>query len=280
MFSSHFLNNSRFNHLHAAEYSELTWHLWYANGTAAAAVAPFSHSFDLNEVVFSSRDLKLHTGFIGRQHRSHAVPGLAINNLEAKVVAHVVCWKHSSWAVCEMWCLSFLLVSIGLLILKCRWVAYHKWRGFYKQGLQHLLHDLVEPLIQCCIGWKKLNFSSFVTVFILSTGTDLLILEGQTGPAHNNTGVARSIFRLQWETHLYGMTVAEGLIVPRVLELLLSLWKTHLVSCHLRLILHRLDAFPIQRDFRVCQLPLNIPWRPVWSCKISNYENGCTINGQ
>lgn len=70
---------------------ELTWHLWYADGTAAAALAPFAQSFDLNEVVFSSGDLKLHTGFIGLQHRSHAVPGLTIHNLQGK---HGVCWKQ------------------------------------------------------------------------------------------------------------------------------------------------------------------------------------------
>lgn len=105
--------------------------------------------------------------------------------------------------------------------------------------------------IRCCAGWKKLNFSSIVTAFILSSGTDLLILEGQTGPAHNNTGVVRSIFPWQWETHLFGMTVAEDLIVPPVLVLLLSHWQTHLVSCHLRLILHRLDMFPVQKDLGV-----------------------------
>lgn len=62
---SHFLHNSSCSHLHAAEHLELTRHLWYADGTATAAVAPFSQSFDLNEVGFSSGDLKLHTGFIG-----------------------------------------------------------------------------------------------------------------------------------------------------------------------------------------------------------------------
>lgn len=108
-----------------------------------------------------------------------------------------------------------------------------KWRGFYKQDLWHLCHISVETLvsavfqskrtaIKCRIGRKELNFSSILTAFLLSTGTDLLILEGQTGPAHNNTGVARSIFPRQRETHLFGMTVAEGLIVPPALVLLLS----------------------------------------------------------
>lgn len=134
-----------------------------------------------------------------------------------------------------------------------------QWRGFNQQDLQHPFHTLVQTLVYCSFsmwfnastGGKKLNFSTVVTAFILSTGTDLLILEGQTGPAHNNTRVASSIFPLQWETHLFGMTAAEGLIVPPVLELLLSLWQTHLVPCHLRLILHRLDMFPIQKDLRV-----------------------------
>lgn len=107
------------------------------------------------------------------------------------------------------------------------------WRGFYKQDLWHLCHTLVETLvsvafqskrtaIKCRISRKELNFSSILTAFLLSTGIDLLILEGQTGPGHNNTGVARSIFPRQGETHLFGMTVAEGLIVPPALVLLLS----------------------------------------------------------
>lgn len=99
MHLSHFLHNSSSSHLHAAEHLELTWHLWYAEGTAAAAVAPFSESFDLNEVVFTSGDLKLHTGFIGLQHRSHAVPGLMIHNLEGQVAKHVVCWKYCRQSV-------------------------------------------------------------------------------------------------------------------------------------------------------------------------------------
>lgn len=88
---SPFLDNSSSNHVRAAECGELTRHVWYADGTAAAALAPFTQSFDLNEAVFSIGDLKLHTGFIGLQHRSHAVPGLTIHNLQGKVGKHVVC---------------------------------------------------------------------------------------------------------------------------------------------------------------------------------------------
>lgn len=163
-------------------------------------------------------------------------------------------------------------------------VAQHKVKRLLQTDLRHLCHISVETLvsvafqskrnaIKCRVGRKELNFSSILTAFILSTGTDLLILEGQTGPAHNNTGVARSIFPRQRETHLFGMTVAQGLIVPPVRVLRLSHWQTHLVSCHLRLILHRLDMFPVQKDLRAAQFPLNVLRRPVRSCETSNYEN-------
>lgn len=66
---------------YAAEYLELTRHLWYEDGTAASAITPFSMNFDLNEVVFSRRDVQLHTGLIGFQYRSHSIPGLTIHNL-------------------------------------------------------------------------------------------------------------------------------------------------------------------------------------------------------
>lgn len=127
--------------------------------------------------------------------------------------------------------LSCLLFTAGLLNSKCLGRLLVRpnteWRGFYKQDLWHLCHTSVETLvsaafqskrtaIKCRIAGKELNFSSILTVFLLSTGTDLLILEGQTGPAHNNTGVARSIFPREREAHLFGMTVAEGLIVPQL----------------------------------------------------------------
>lgn len=178
-------------------------------------------------------------------------------------------WKTASQKgrrVCEMCFLSCLLFTAGLLNSKClgRLLVWPntKWRGFYKQDLWRLRHTSVETLvsvafqskrnaIKCRIGRKELNFSSILTALLLSAGTDLLILEGQTGPAHNNSRVARSIFPRQRETHLFGMTVAEGLIVPPAPVLLLSHWQTHLVSCHLGLILHRLDMFPVQKDLRV-----------------------------
>lgn len=68
--------------MHAAEYLELTGHLWYADGAAAGAIAPFGQSFDLNEVVLSGGDLQLHTGLIGFQYSSPAVPVLTIHDLE------------------------------------------------------------------------------------------------------------------------------------------------------------------------------------------------------
>ena len=61
---------------------KLTGHLWYADGAAAGAVAPLGQSFDLNEVVLSGGDLQLHTGLIGFQYSSSALPVLPINNLE------------------------------------------------------------------------------------------------------------------------------------------------------------------------------------------------------
>ena len=76
------LLNSNSNHLHAAESLQLTGHLWYADGPAAGAIAPFSQSFDLNEVVLSGGDVELHTGLIGFQYRSPAVPVLTIHHLE------------------------------------------------------------------------------------------------------------------------------------------------------------------------------------------------------
>lgn len=64
---------------------ELTGHLWYADGTAAGAIAPFGQSFDLNEVVLSRGDLQFQTGLIGFQYSGPLMPVLAIHNLEDKM---------------------------------------------------------------------------------------------------------------------------------------------------------------------------------------------------
>lgn len=58
---------------------------------------------------------------------------------------------------------------------------YQKQWGFYTsmQSGSNMIH--------CCNGWKKLNSLYGMTLFILSPGTDLLILKGQTGTIHNVT---------------------------------------------------------------------------------------------
>lgn len=87
-----------------------------------------------------------------------------------------------------------------------------------------------------------------------------------------NTEVLRSVFPLQWESHLLRWHLLRPSLFSLALDFLIFLWQTHLVSCHLGLILHCLDMFPIQKDLEVCQVPLNAPRRMTWGCKVYNYN--------
>lgn len=62
------------------------------------------------------------------------------------------------------------------------WKALSKTVFFFHTSMQS-----GSNVIHCCAGWKKLNSFCGMTPFILSPGTDLLILKGQTGPIHNVT---------------------------------------------------------------------------------------------
>lgn len=68
-------------------------------------------------------------------------------------------------------------------------------------------------IINCCTIWRKLNSLYTMPRSSLSPETDLLILKGQTGPIHN-AGVLRSIFPLQWESHLLGWQLLRLYLFP------------------------------------------------------------------
>lgn len=104
-------------------------------------------------------------------------------------VENIVAEGQSVWETCFS-AQRFIFFLNRLMNLKSLLVWLHThWGGFYIQDLPHFLHTLVlaklfnvkGKWLNGPTGWKKLNFSSAVTVFILSTGTDLLILGGQTG---------------------------------------------------------------------------------------------------
>ena len=119
-------------------------------------------------------------------------------------------------------------------------------KQYQKQCFFHAGMQSRSNMIHCRTAGEKLNSFCGMTPSILSPRTDLLILKGQTGPIHNVILECSGLsFHCNEKAIYWGDSCGGSICFPPVLDFLLLLWQTHLVSCHLRLIFHRLDMFPI-----------------------------------